>query len=306
MEAQPNIEVEILGPILEGRGAISSSLEKAGYKEFAQAIKESVAKIQDHTPACVDGRRCLCQLDGSGPKIRPRIAGASLAAFVMCGLGSDEFLRPLTSQNKTLGGVVERIEHLQSLLDNPLGAHIDCGAGGGLTKHLASLAGKAKPNSKIVARLMAKEVPDFDITASLNRIRARANFFGKFLETVGWDGQEFEQNIADLNPGGVEKLESDMAAPNHGHAEDAWVVIDGLVDANGRPLHSLDDEKLHQLTGRRAFVLNLNSLRHGAGRFSTSPRQKNELMCAGLDWHLNGVSYNLTDGSQPVFFVTIS
>jgi hypothetical protein len=123
------------------------------------------------------------------------------------------------------------------------------------------------------------------------------------LEQRGWNGDEYVDHVADDNPEAVEILFTKHDAV-HGHAEQAVVLVDGPVDQDGRPLHTIDKDLLKKLTGLEAFVINLNELRRDADKLGKSEKQKAQLYTAAL-LHVAGAYKNLGDGSHPVFVVKI-
>jgi len=303
MEKTYHVEVINLGKILEGEGHISSTLQEQDYDRVSEALRQSVALIEEpDCAACGDGR-CVRHLANGGPgKIRPRKFGASMAPVVMMGLGDKLHLASLEDGESVYDAATE----VQGVLGNKECGHVDCGADTGLIKHIR-LIGELKLDSisvNVVRKLMEQESPDTDFDAIASDIIAQAPAYADVLEAQGWHGPEYVNSLANKDGETVEILETDDS-PLHGHAEQAVVLIDGPVDGDGRPLHTIDKDKFMELTGLQIFAVNLNELRRDADKLGGTAKQKAQLLTAGLLHHIGGVYKDLGDGSHPVFAVKI-
>ena len=303
------VEVVCLGKVLEGEGKITSTLEKPGYSEFSDALQNSIREVEEaDCSACIDGRRCLCQADGSEAKLRPRKAGCDVSTLAMMGMGNKLATNYLADSSKDSEDIFEFSAKLQENLGNKMSGHFDCGAAKGLIKHSRSVSELA-PGSQtveLVRTIVSGEAPDEDTVKLTGEVIEQAGPFADVLENCGWNGDQYVQKVAEKEPSTVEKLEVDENDPVGGHAEDAVVVIDGPVDNDGRPQHTIDEEELFKLTGRRAFIVNLNEIRRDATVLGGASRLSARLFAAGLLHHLGGVYKNLGDGSHPLFLVQIS
>jgi hypothetical protein len=303
MDRNLEVEVTCLGRILEGEGKIKSTLEDHEIPSFTEALSQSIGRVEEpNCAACIDGRCTLHQVDGSSPKRRPRKAGASLSSLETAALGSDEHLRVL-EEAQSASEIYDYSTRLQHTLGNRVSAHIDCGAAGGPIEHNRSVShlDQASPTVRLVSSIMAKEAPEHDTTVTIDRVIKRASRFSSLLERVGWQGTDFVEHVSQEDPAAVEVLEM-KDDEVHGHSEDAVVVIDGPTDEDGRPHYTLDEEELYRLTGRRVFPVNMEELRRDAAKL-TDPA---EGLTAGLLYHFGGVYYNLGDGSQPLFVVSVA
>lgn len=307
MKTAVTADVTCLGKVLEGDGKIHSRIEENEYGNFASALKESIAEIEEaDCPACIDGRRCICQADGSETKLRPRKAGAGLSSFAMVGMGDRLAISYLQGNAHNSDDVYDFIAKLQHTLGNKESGHFDCGAAKGLIKHARSIPDldPGSPEVGIVRDMVSSEAPSENAGELIKDVVGQAAPFADVLERCGWNGDDYVNKVAAKEPSGVEKLEVDEDDPVGGHAEDAVIIVDGPTDSEDRPIHTVDEEKLFQLTGRRAFIINLNEIRRDASQLGSHATLKARLFTAALLHHLSAYK-NLADGSQPLFLVQI-
>ena len=309
MRTDLKVEVLSLGKVLEGEGSITSTLPETEYESFGSTLRDSIGEVeQADCPACIDGRRCLCQADGSEPKIRPRKAGAGISTLAMIGMGDRLAINYLVDNADKAEDLYEFSGKLQENLGNKESGHYDCGAAKGLIKHIRTVS-TLDPNgtiSKLVKNILVQEAPDENADELVDDVIEQAAPFAEVLEKCGWDGAKYVDSVADKEPSAVERLEVDKNHPAGGHAEDAVVVVDGPVDTDGRPLLTIDEEELCRRTGRRAFVVNLDELRRDANFLGGTSKLSARLLAAGLLHHLGGVYKNLGDGSHPLYIVQIA
>jgi hypothetical protein len=309
MSKELNAQVTDLGRALEGEGKIKSTLPESEYESFGEALQKSIVEIEEpECAACIDGRCVQCQMDQSPRNIRPRVAGASLAPFAMLAMGDRLYLEGLADGTKGSEpeAIYEQIEDLQKFLGNREGGHNDCGAAKGFTKHVKTAHDfdPQGPSLTLVKQVVHGEFPNEDTEDMALAAKKNAGMLTDVLEGIGWDGLEYTDRIAANSPDTFEVLEVKDDEVG-GHAEDAVVIVDGPVDNNGRPIHTVDEEALFKLTGRRAFIVNLAEMRRDADMLGSTVRQKAQLMTSGL-MHLAGAFKNLGDGSQPVYLVQIN
>jgi hypothetical protein len=301
-----DVEVTCLGKVLEGNGQISSSLEEGDYASFEHGLKQSIAQVEEaDCAACIDGR-CTNKLKSGEPgKIRPRKAAGSVSTFLMMGLGDRLFLDDLKDNNEGAEGLYATAGALQIYLDNRECGHEDCAAAKGAVKHLRSVAQfePEGPTTNLIQDLVRADYGDVRTGELVLKSIGQASELADVLEQRGWNGDEYVDHVANDNPEAVEILFTKHDAV-HGHAEQAVVLVDGPVDQDGRPLHTIDKDLLKKLTGLEVFVINLNELRRDANKLGKSEKQKAQLYTAAL-LHVAGAYKNLGDGSHPVFVVKI-
>jgi hypothetical protein len=307
MDKTIDVEVDILGKVLEGEGKIHSTLEEKDYERVAEGLKQSVAEVEEpDCPACIDGRCVRCQKNGEAGRNRPKKAGAGIGSFAAVGMSDNLFLESLEDTTENADDVYELVDDLQANLGNKISAHEDCGAAKGLTTHVRAVAALKKdgPTVGLVKQLMKREAPDQDAGALVQKPMDLATSFADILEARGWDGKGYIKHAAQKNPEGVEELYTKDDGLG-GHAEQFVAVIDGPVDEDGRPLHTIDKDKLKELTGLEAFIVNLNEMRRDADKLGKTERQKAQIMAASLMYLLGGVYYKLGDESLPLFVVRV-
>jgi len=308
MDKVIEVKVDILGKVLEGEGPIHSALEEHDYEKIAKALEQSVAEVDEpDCSGCIDGRCVKCQKNGQPGRNRPKKVGAGVGTFAALGMSDSLFLESLEDTTEDAQDVYELVDDLQTNLGNKISAHEDCGAGKGLSKHIRSVSklDKDGPTVKLVRALMEKEAPGQDIDALINKPLDLAGSFADIIDARDWVGQDYIEHAAKKNPEGVEVLYTKDDELG-GHAEQLVVVVDGPVDEDERPLHTIDKDKLKEITELEAFIVNLNEMRRDANKLGNTARQKAQIMTASLMHLLGGVYYNLADDSLPLFVVRVS
>jgi len=310
MQKTIKADFECLGKVLEGKGKIHSRLEESEYESFGEALKRSIAKVEEpDCAACIDGRCVNCLRSGDQGKLRPRKAGGSISTFVMMGLGDKNFLNGLEDTAHGSDDLYAVSADLQAFLGNRESGHEDCGAAMGAVIHVREVAqlGSDSPNLKFVKNVVINEFPgqadSFDEIT--DNVRSQAAGFAYILDSRGWKGEQYVDKLARQDPESVEILQH-KDDEVHGHAEDALIIVDGPVDKNLRPIHTIDKDMLKELSGREAFVVNLNELRRDALLLGKTEKQKAQLYFSALIYHAGGAYPHLGDGSQPVFIVRIA
>lgn len=302
------IEVECPGKVLEGEGFIGSKLQEKDYGPFGEALKLSIVEIEEpECAACIDGRCTQCQKNNQPPKIRPRKAGGSISTLVMMGLGDRLFLDSLQDNTQRAEDIYSVSEDLQLYLGNKESGHEDCGAASATAVHVRAVGrlSEISPAVSLTKKIISAEYPDENSSELANNVISQANAFAALLDSRNWDGNQYVEAVASKHPEAVEILQT-KNDPLHGHAEQALVVVDGPVDEDSRPLHTIDKDSLKQLYGKEAFIVNLNELRRDANLLGGTPKQKAQLLTAALLHHIGGVYKSLGDGSQPLFVVRVT
>jgi|GEM_PF-3767748 len=311
------VEIQILGKVLEGHGAIGSELAETDWSAFGEALKQSVDRIQEtEYSSCIDGRQTVELANGSPERLRPRKAGGGLAPFAMRGIGSGEFRQELAGVN-TRQELFDKIALVNKMIGRRESAHaglmpdgavvFDCGAAGGFvaqTKGLGTLTAE-NPNAKIVFQLLAPEISrSVEPIPLLSSVSQGAIEFGNILQEKGWDGQAYVEQLMAKDPEAVELLQ---AKPDevHGHAEAAVVLVDEEIGEAEEPTVGINKSTLKKLTGHEAFVVNVNEFRR-ASRLMTSTRDEQiRFIISNLLYHTQGVYNSLGDGSHPLFYLKL-
>lgn len=303
LEQQIEIEVTALGPVLEGEGAISSRLVEKDYPAFAEALKQSVRRVEnDGYTACIDGRRTLHMASGDPGKTRLRKAGAGLAPFMMLAIGDRNFQRALDSGATSAEDFYAAVDDSQRAIGRKASGHFGCGAGEGAPDHADAVGGFGLDGSTanaVISLMRFKNVSEEQARASVRTAIESAKSFGPVLRRIGWSGKDYVEQLAERDPNAVEVLETNDS-PLHGHDEQAVVLVDSDDDD---PEFSIDKNVLLKLTGAQAFVINLDEIRRDARRSSTSRAQAIQLTAAGYLYH--GGVFKKLGSNQPVFLVNI-
>jgi hypothetical protein len=304
MDDTYQVEVASLGRILEGEGQIKSTLPETEYDNFAEALRQSVTRIEEpDCAACGDGRLVKSLANGQTGRIRPRKFGGSLSPVVMMSLADRLHIAALQDGES----IYDASEEIAAALGNKESGHEDCGAAGGLVKHIETLSVQSleSPNVQVVKTLVMAEGTGENADELLARPIRQASAYAEILKSQDWIGSDYVDRLAQIDPSTVEILETDDS-PTHGHAEQAVVLIDGPVDEEGRPIHTIDKGSLMELSGYQAFIVNLNEIRRDADILGGTSKQKAEFFAAALLHHVAGVYPSLGDGSHPVFMVRVA
>jgi hypothetical protein len=310
------VEVQILGRVLEGHGAIHSELAQEDWPAFAEVLRQSLEQLQEADySSCIDGRLTVELASGDPEELRPRKAGGGLTPFVMRGIGSAEFRhqlnlvdgqRELFAQVTAVNEIVGRNEsgHAGIMPDGEI--VYDCGANKSVIEHTSGVGEMTpeSPNAKAVIGLIADEIPPTtESDELLSSISSGARELSRILDEKAWDGSAYIAQLMEKDPKAVELLEAQRDAV-HGHAEGAVVIIDEDMREGDEPSAGINKATLKQLTGQEAFVINLNEFRRNAKIMTDEPEDEIRFILANLLYHTE-VYKNLADGSQPVFYLKL-
>lgn len=178
--------------------------------------------------ACIDGRKCLHNADGSEAKIRLRRVGGS-ASNLGVALNAEASVVDMLSEDATL-------EELTGLVDQTVGyesAHLGgCGGANGEVKHNRMI----NENPAILAAVkvfmevpVVREYLGVGYSDELGeRVRTQAGKTADYLEAKGWNGQAYVDGVAARTPVNVEALDVDhLDLRFHGHRESKITIIVG-------------------------------------------------------------------------------
>lgn len=304
------IEVRILGRILEGRGQIKSSLEDRQLPEIAEALKQCAALIQEpDSSSCGDGRQIIHLASGRPARLRPRKFGAALSPFNMRALADPGFLHRL-GEASSAEELYEACDQTSIAIGNKPAGHVGCGANGGVIMHNYSVAemGVDSPNGQATISVAQAIVgPGLSGQAAadyLASIKPQAATFAEIMDKNGWNGADYVDRLAKQDGDSVEILQADDT-PLHGHKEEFSVLVISDTDDDGRPLAGLDKAQVKKHIGLEYFGVDLTELARDATRLGKDKDSQNRHLVAGLAHHIGGVAYNLADSSLPVILMRI-
>jgi len=233
---------------------IPSSLADAT-DEALQAIAEQdnerlVEPNDTSCTACIDGRHCLHNADGSDPKIRMRRVGGSASNFGVA-LNADAPVIETFDTTAPLGQQISAIDAVIGYRSAHLGG---CGGAGGEIEDHQLIANKPEILAAVKAFMAVPEVREYlgvSYDEALGeRVQANAAKTAEYLQRMGWDGTAYVDGVVATDPGNVEDLETDPADHVfHGHKEAKTTIIIGDKTSNQ------DDE----------FVWNLKESKSVAG-----------------------------------------
>ena len=211
---------------------IPSSLAGASdveLQEIADRDNEALVEPNDFTcTACVDGRTCLHNADGSEPKIRLRRVGGSASNYGVA-LNADASIVATLNPEASLGEQINKVDDFIGYRSAHLGG---CGGANGEIADHELIHGKPAVLAAVKAFMAVPEVREYlgvDYSDELGeRVRENAGKTAEYLKSMGWDGQKYVDGVKEDAPDNVEDLETD---PNdhkfHGHKEAKLTIIIG-------------------------------------------------------------------------------
>lgn len=178
--------------------------------------------------ACIDGRHCLHNADGSDPKIRMRRVGGSASNFGVA-LNAEAPAIGALDTDASLGQQIRAIDAVVGYRSAHLGG---CGGAGGEIEDHNLIAGKPAILAAVKAFMAVPEVQEYlGVTydeALGERVRANAAKTADYLRRMGWDGKAYVDGVVATDPGNVENLETDPTDQVfHGHKEAKTTIIIG-------------------------------------------------------------------------------
>lgn len=198
-------------------------------QQVAEKDNEALDLPNDLTcTACIDGRKCLQNADGSEAKIRLRRVGGSAANTGVA----------LNADSPVIQGIDldQPIDVIAASIDTSVGyrsAHLGgCGGANGEVKHHRAIHEKPEILQAVKAFMSIPVVRDYlgvDYEDEIaERVRANAGKTAAFLEAKGWNGQAYVESVRDREPSQVEDLEVDSTDEKfHGHRESKITIIIG-------------------------------------------------------------------------------
>lgn len=213
----------------EGIPSSLANASEAELQEIAERDNEALVEPNDLTcTACVDGRKCKHNADGSEAKIRLRRVGGSASNYGVA-LNADASLVATLNPEAPLGEQISTVDDFMGYRSAHLGA---CGGANGEIADHELIHGKPAVLDAVKAFMAVSEVRTYlgvDYSDELGkRVRENAGKTAEYLKSMGWDGQTYVDGVKDEAPENVEDLETD---PNdhkfHGHKEAKLTIIIG-------------------------------------------------------------------------------
>lgn len=220
---------------------IPSSLNRASNEEL-QAIAEHdndrlVVPSDESVTACIDGRYCKGNADGSDAKVRLRRVGGS-ASNTGAAFNADASITQTIDLAGSLNDITDEIDDLVGYRSAHLGG---CGgANGEIADNMAihetpAIIDAAKALLAIpeVAEYLGvdsikQEIGDAAYDALFDRVKENGAKTAALLESKGWNGQSYVDRVKRSYPENVEDLEVDHNDEKfHGHKEPKLTIIVG-------------------------------------------------------------------------------
>lgn len=213
----------------EGIPSIYAGASDEELQEIAEYDNAELVAPNDVTcTACIDGRKCLHNADGSEAKIRLRRVGGS-ASNTGVALNAEAPIVETVNSDAPLKSLVTAIDEYVGYRSAHLGG---CGgANGEVADNRAIYENPAILNAVKVFMEIPEVKEYFGVGYSDElgeRVRGKAGVTADFLEAGGWSGQAYTDGVAASDPENVEDLEVDHADEKfHGHKESKITVIIG-------------------------------------------------------------------------------
>ena len=272
----------------DGIPSILAEASLAELQDIASQDNEALVEPDDLLcTACIDGRRRLCNADGSPSRTRlHRVDGSASNLGVALNGGAPivERLDP----NATLGQDIETIDEFIGYRSAHLGG---CGGANGeirnnrdINQNPAILAAvKALMDIPVVRQYLGASYDD----ELAERVRVAAGGTADFLESKGWNAKTYIDGVVGDCPENVEDLEVDEDdVLYHGHHENKLTIIVG-------------DKTSAQCD---EFVWNLKASKAVAEKMAGSRGHEGytQVLIAELAKHI-AVTHELVGADTPVF-----
>ncbi len=322
-ETEPVIVVKHLGSLeqfkLGNPDGIRGRLahERVTHKElidFGETLKKAVDRVTDvHHAACIDGRSCKCNSDGSAAEIRRRqVAGTNLNTEVALN-GESPLLEGEESDQLSVEELFAFVDDAyEKLTSVKPSAHLGgCGGAKGVVEDNEHMAENGASVEVAEAIMNLKSVADYSRLSFTeeygNKVRANAAKTAKRLKAGGYSGPAYIANVENENPAGVEDLEVDEADHEfHGHQENAIVFV---LSFSGK--ETLSKQKMEELGLGQAFVINIDASVDSAKALSrkdpnaaVDEDRAAQLLIANIAKHAE-VAHRLAHKLTPVYFMEI-
>lgn len=209
---------------------IPSSLAQASNAELQAIADRDSERLVEPTDqactACIDGRRCNCNADGSEPKVRLRRVGGSASNYGVA-LNAEASIIDTLDPESPLGAQI-------GIVDESVGgrsAHLGCGGANGEVEDHRAIAEKPAILSATKAFMEIPQVREYlgvGYDDGLGeRVRKNADTTAEYLTQKGWDGQTYVEGVEASYPENVAYLEVDENDKFHGHKEPKLTIIIG-------------------------------------------------------------------------------
>lgn len=245
MEATVERKAVVIGRLgdlgLGSPDGIPSYLADATAEELQEVAERDNERLVDpndlQATACIDGRHCSCNADGSEAKIRLRRVGGS-ASNTGAAFNAEASIVSTIDRNSPLADIISTIDQRVGYRSAHLGG---CGGANGEVSDNVAISEKPEVINAAKALLSIPEVANYlqlDVVKEeigdaayedlFMRVKQNAVKTAALLETKGWDGQAYVDGVKKACPENVEDLEVDHEEETfHGHKEPKLTIIIG-------------------------------------------------------------------------------
>lgn len=220
---------------------IPSYLADATTEELQEVAKRDNERLVNPTDlnatACIDGRYCNCNADGSDAKIRLRRVGGS-ASNTGAVFNAEASIVSTIDVDSPLVDIISAIDQHVGYRSAHLGG---CGGANGEVSDNRAISEKPAVIDATKALLSIPEVASYLALGAIKeeigetvyeelfaRVKQNAAKTAALLEDKGWDGQAYVDGVKNTCPENVEDLEVDHDDEKfHGHKEPKLTIVIG-------------------------------------------------------------------------------
>lgn len=239
---------------------IPSSLKNATDEEVRQYFHDmlkAVVEVTDrHHFTCIDGRKCVCNVDKSSPQVRRGQVSGTGAILEQAWNADAPLMGELHEDERDVYVLAQAVEKAIGIVERS--AHLGrCGGVAGAVADNRAIGAKPAILSTVRALMELESMRSFtgvrfdDKAAAL--VRKRAPRTADRLERLGWNHDTFIKRVAQESPAGVEDLKT-FDNGFGGHEEPVIV----FVLSRGRD-KTVSQDEAEKLGLGRPFVANLDA-----------------------------------------------
>ncbi len=274
--------------------------------DYGDKLLQTIDDVNDPKHyACIDGRDCTANGDGSAANNKRRQVGGTLL-WLETAMNAGSSLLDDHDFSTGLEKAVHFINHKMTGLTgiNPSAHSGGCGGANGAIDDNYAIAN----NPSIISAVKAViNIPAFSQTSGLEfdeasgqEVRRQALKTAGWLKSNSWNGDEQVEAVKQLGLENIEELKTDHDK-FHGHKESSIIL---LLSRDGTK--TISKAKLHNIGLGEAFAVNIDASINEANALSGDRGEegKKQALIANLAKHM-AVASRLASLDTPVFFVYI-
>lgn len=274
--------------------------------DYGEKILQAIDNVDDFKHyACIDGRDCLTNSDGSAANNKRRQVGGTLL-WLETAMNAESSLLDSHDLSDGLENAVNVINGKMTELTgiNPSAHSGGCGGANGAIDdnyaiaNIPAVINTVKAVMNIPAMSQASGLEYDEVLGQ--EVRRQAFKTAGWLKNNGWNGDEQVEAVKQLGIENIEELKTDHDK-FHGHKESSIIL---LLSRDGT--NTISKTKLHNNGLGDAFVVNIDASINDAAALSGNRGEdgKKQALIANLAKHM-AVASRLANLDTPVFFIHI-